>query len=125
METGNLERPVVAADAGAAPSIPYPNVAKMLRVIMLARNEERDMPLALSCIPVGIGITVIDSGCSDRTPEIARAAGCHIYSDAGDVVSANRGFLGIYAPAGGARVPRLDLPRRGGVALLHGHRRGR
>jgi len=47
---------------------------------------------------------------------IARAAGCHIYSDAGDVVSANGGFLGIYAPAGGARTVRL--PRRSRVLDL-------
>lgn len=47
---------------------------------------------------------------------IARAAGCHVYSDAGDVVSANRGFLGIYAPAGGARTVRL--PRRSRVLDL-------
>ena len=38
---------------------------------------------------------------------IARAAGCHIYSAAGDVVTANRNFLGIYAPAGGSRTVRL------------------
>jgi len=47
---------------------------------------------------------------------IARAAGCHIYSDAGDAVSANGGFLGIYAPAGGARTVRL--PRRSRVLDL-------
>jgi hypothetical protein len=38
---------------------------------------------------------------------IARAAGCHIYSDAGDVVYANQNFLGIYAPGGGSRTVRL------------------
>jgi hypothetical protein len=38
---------------------------------------------------------------------IARAAGCHIYSDAGDVVYANREFLGIYSPGGGHRTVRL------------------
>jgi hypothetical protein len=40
---------------------------------------------------------------------IARAAGCHIYSDADDVVYANRNFLTIYSPSGGART--LRLPR--------------
>jgi Beta-galactosidase len=38
---------------------------------------------------------------------IARAAGCHIYSDGGDVVYSNNGFLGIYSPAGGHRTIRL------------------
>jgi hypothetical protein len=39
---------------------------------------------------------------------IARAAGCHIYSDAGDVVSANGSFLSVYAPGGGSRT--IHLP---------------
>jgi hypothetical protein len=43
---------------------------------------------------------------------IARAAGCHIYSDAGDVVCANRNFLGIYAPGGGSRIVRLPRQSR-------------
>jgi len=38
---------------------------------------------------------------------IARAAGCHIYSDAGDVVVAGKGILSIYAPGGGIRTVRL------------------
>jgi len=47
---------------------------------------------------------------------VARAAGCHIYSDAGDVVYANRNFLGIYAPGGGSRTVRL--PRKSRVVDL-------
>ncbi len=47
---------------------------------------------------------------------IARAAGCHIYSDAGDVVYASRNFLGIYAPAGGSR--NVRLPRKSRVIDL-------
>lgn len=47
---------------------------------------------------------------------IARAAGCHIYSDAGDNVYASRSFLGIYSPQGGART--LRLPRRARVIDL-------
>ena len=47
---------------------------------------------------------------------IARAAGCHIYSDAGDNVYASRNFLGIYAPDGGSRI--LRLPRKSRVIDL-------
>ncbi|HXS98159.1 MAG TPA: beta-galactosidase [Candidatus Limnocylindrales bacterium] len=51
---------------------------------------------------------------------IARAAGCHIYSDAGDVVYANRRYVAIYAPAGGTRTVRL--PRKARVTdALDGH----
>jgi hypothetical protein len=38
---------------------------------------------------------------------IARQAGCHIYSDADDVVYANEHFVCIYAPKGGTRTIRL------------------
>lgn len=44
---------------------------------------------------------------------IAREAGCHIYSDANDVVYANRQFLCIYAPGGKTRTVRL--PERANV----------
>jgi hypothetical protein len=51
---------------------------------------------------------------------IARAAGVHIYSDAGDVVTANRNFLCIYAPKGGKRT--VHLPERVTVVDLIDHR---
>jgi hypothetical protein len=41
---------------------------------------------------------------------IAREAGCHIYSDGGDVVVANREVLSIYSPKGGKRT--IRLPRK-------------
>ena len=44
----------------------------------------------------------------DSHINICKAAGVHIYSDAGDVVYANRNFLCVYTPAGGHRV--LHLP---------------
>lgn len=47
---------------------------------------------------------------------IARAAGCHIYSDGGDVVYADREFLGVYSPAGGNRT--IRLPERSTVTDL-------
>jgi hypothetical protein len=47
---------------------------------------------------------------------IARVAGCHIYSDGGDVVYANREFLGIYSPSGGSRT--IHLPERSDVTDL-------
>ncbi|MBN1358937.1 MAG: hypothetical protein JW993_00010 [Sedimentisphaerales bacterium] len=44
---------------------------------------------------------------------IARQAGVHIYSDADDVVCANRHFLCLYAPQGGTRT--VHLPQRATV----------
>jgi len=53
---------------------------------------------------------------ADLLRNIARDAGCHIYSDAGDVVSAGGDFLGVYAPGGGSR--RIHLPRPSRVTDL-------
>ncbi|NTV82215.1 MAG: hypothetical protein HGA24_12440, partial [Candidatus Aminicenantes bacterium] len=48
---------------------------------------------------------------------VARFAGVHIYSDAGDVLYANKSFLGIHTLAGGERT--IRLPRRApGIADL-------
>jgi hypothetical protein len=47
---------------------------------------------------------------------IARAAGCHIYSDANDVVYANANFITVYAPMGGVRT--IHLPRAARVVDL-------
>lgn len=47
---------------------------------------------------------------------IAREAGVHIYSDAGDIVTANGHFLCLYAPGGGTRTVRL--PRAATVVDL-------
>lgn len=47
---------------------------------------------------------------------ILRAAGGHIYSDANDVVYANKNFLCIYAPKGGSRT--VHLPERARVVDL-------
>jgi hypothetical protein len=48
---------------------------------------------------------------------IAREAGCHIYSDANDVVYANKNFVCIYAPSGGERVIHLREKSRVTEAL--------
>jgi Beta-galactosidase len=47
---------------------------------------------------------------------IARAAGCHIYDDANDVVYANKDFLAIYATSAGPRT--VHLPRTSRVVDL-------
>ncbi|MFC1692438.1 beta-galactosidase [Candidatus Latescibacterota bacterium] len=44
---------------------------------------------------------------------IARDAGCHVYSEANDVIYANRNFLAVYSPSGGERI--IHLPRKARV----------
>jgi hypothetical protein len=47
---------------------------------------------------------------------MAYSAGCHIYDDGGDVVSANANFLSIYSPTGGERT--IQLPKKSRVIDL-------
>lgn len=52
-------------------------------VIILARNEELNLPHALESVkPLGAKVWVVDSGSTDRTPEIAKAAGAEFVSHA-------------------------------------------
>jgi glycosyltransferase involved in cell wall biosynthesis len=51
----------------------------LLSVIILTLNEEANLPLALASLEgLGAEVFVVDSGSTDRTLEIARAAGCEI-----------------------------------------------
>ena len=51
----------------------------LLSVIILTQNEEANLPVALSSLRgLDLEIFVVDSGSTDRTLEIARAAGCHV-----------------------------------------------
>ena len=51
----------------------------MLSVIILTRDEERNLPLALASLQgLDAEIFVVDSGSVDRTVAIARAAGCQV-----------------------------------------------
>jgi hypothetical protein len=56
---------------------------------------------------------------------IARAAGVHIYSDAGDVLYANRSLVGIHTLSGGKRVIRLPRRARSVTDLFTGEIVGR
>ncbi len=54
-----------------------------LSVILMTLNEEANLPRALESIAsLNAEIFVVDSGSTDRTKDIARAAGAHIYEHA-------------------------------------------
>lgn len=52
----------------------------MLSVVILTLNEERDLPLCLESVKMCDDIVVLDSGSTDRTVEIAQAAGARVFS---------------------------------------------
>ncbi|MDZ4776420.1 MAG: glycosyltransferase family 2 protein [Alphaproteobacteria bacterium] len=57
-------------------STPYPVLSRRLHVVILATNEERDLPGCLDAVPPGIKITVVQSAQStDRTEAIAASRG--------------------------------------------------
>jgi len=54
---------------------------RMLTVVILTRNEERNLPYCLDAIPDRYPVVVVDSGSTDRTISIARQHGCAIYEN--------------------------------------------
>ncbi|MBR2466666.1 MAG: hypothetical protein IKB38_07060 [Clostridia bacterium] len=50
--------------------------------------------------------------CADILREVARAAGCHIYEETGDVIYANRRFLTHHAASSGKKAIRLPAPKK-------------
>lgn len=51
----------------------------MISVIILTRNEETDLPRCLEALRWCDDLHLVDSGSTDRTVEIARSFGAHIY----------------------------------------------
>lgn len=50
----------------------------MISVLVLTKNEEQDLPGCLASVAWSNDIHVLDSGSTDRTLELARAAGAHV-----------------------------------------------
>jgi glycosyltransferase involved in cell wall biosynthesis len=69
----------------------------MISVLILTRNEERDLPRALASVAWSDDLHLVDSGSTDRTLEIARAAGAQVHHRAFDNYAAQRNF-GLQLP---------------------------
>jgi glycosyltransferase involved in cell wall biosynthesis len=50
----------------------------MISVLILAKNEEQDLPACLESVSWSGDVHVFDSYSTDRTPQIARAKGAHV-----------------------------------------------
>ncbi len=62
----------------------------MISVLILTKNEEHDLPGALASVSWSDDVHVWDSCSTDRTPEIARAAGVHLHQRPFDNYAAQR-----------------------------------
>ena len=62
----------------------------MISVLVLTKNEERDLPAALASVAWSDDVHVFDSHSTDRTVEIARAAGAQVHSRVFDDYATHR-----------------------------------
>lgn len=58
---------------------PSPSPFLDLSVVIIAFNEETQLPRCLSSLPEGVEIIVLDSMSNDRTQDISLAFGAHVY----------------------------------------------
>lgn len=71
----------------------------MLSVVILTLNEEANLPLALSSLRgLRAEVFVVDSGSTDRTVAIARAAGCHVFEHAFENYALQRNWAFDHLP---------------------------
>ena len=75
-------------------------------LIVIARDEERDLPTCLASVPFASEKIVVDSGSRDRTRELAAAAGARVIEHAFESYGAQKAFA--FAQATGEWVLSLD-----------------
>lgn len=64
----------------------------MFSVLILTLNEQRNLPGCLASIPAGAEVVVLDSGSTDGTTQLARAAGARVVSRPFDDFASQRNF---------------------------------
>jgi glycosyltransferase involved in cell wall biosynthesis len=64
----------------------------MYSVLILTLNEERDLPRCLASVRHCDDLVVLDSGSTDRTTELARAAGARVFERRFDNFAAQRNY---------------------------------
>ena len=85
----------------------------MLSVVILTLNEEANLPLALASLRgLNAEVFVVDSGSTDRTLEIARAAGCHVVEHPFESQAHQLNWTLDTLPIGTPWVMRLDADER-------------
>jgi glycosyltransferase involved in cell wall biosynthesis len=87
-------------------------MAAQISILILTRNEERDLPGALESVAWSDDIHVFDSFSTDRTLEIARAAGAQVHQRAFDDYASHRNAALATVPFRHAWVFLLDADER-------------
>ena len=89
-------------------------------VVILAHNEEANLPDCLGSLSgLQCEIFVVDSGSTDRTREIAAAAGAAVYEHAFENYSAQRNWAQLTLPLTAPWVLHLDADERLTPELVH------
>jgi glycosyltransferase involved in cell wall biosynthesis len=95
----------------------------MISVLILTRNEEQDLPGCLDSVAWSDDIHVFDSFSTDRTAEIARAAGAHVTQRAFDGYASQRNAALRTLPFRHEWLLMLDADERPTPALVQELRR--
>ena len=90
----------------------------MFSVLILTLNEERDLPRCLASAAGCDDLVVLDSGSSDRTAELARAAGARVFTRRFDDFAGQRNYAQREIPFRHRWVFHLDADERLTPALL-------
>ncbi|MFI5356395.1 MAG: glycosyltransferase family 2 protein [Opitutales bacterium] len=90
----------------------------MLSIVILTLNEERDLPRCLASVAGCNDVVVLDSGSTDRTVEIARAAGARVFTRPFDNFAGQRNHAQRHIPFRHPWVFHLDADEAMTPALL-------
>jgi glycosyltransferase involved in cell wall biosynthesis len=83
----------------------------MISILILTKNEERDLPAALASVAWSNDIHLVDSHSIDHTAAIAEAAGAHVHPRTFDNYAAQRNF-GLALPFANPWILILDADER-------------
>jgi glycosyltransferase involved in cell wall biosynthesis len=88
-------------------------VARTLTVLILTKDEEANLPTTLASLAeLGATVVVVDSGSTDRTVELARAAGCEVHHHAFTTQAEQVNWALDHLPLDTPWVMRLDADER-------------
>lgn len=84
----------------------------MFSVVILTLNEERNLPACLTSVDESDDVVILDSGSTDRTAEIAQAAGARVATHPFENFAAQRNYANTQIPFKYPWVFHLDADER-------------